>query len=145
VALYKEKGKHNQQMGLEPLFFASDNSVLHYTGDWQKTARIEHRIGATSKHYDPFLNMLFIIINVLEGIDKWQSSLTLPKFEDKALPKSLYDQGNAQGALTIFRNDNWFAEKIDSYCENLGNPNLLGCGKRITNWVLSRYQPSVIQ
>jgi hypothetical protein len=159
IALYKEKGKHNQAMGLEPLFFAADNSVLHYAGDWRKTARVEHRIGATSKNYDPYLNMLFILINVLEGIDRWQTAEMLPKFEDKALPMSLYDQQIKQGnpgmkweegvqenlgALSLFKNDSWLAKKLDFYCQDMSNLNVNNLGEQIKAMVLSKYQHSVI-
>jgi hypothetical protein len=150
IALYKEIGKHNQVMGLEPLFFATDNSVLHYAGDWRKTARVEHRIGATSKNYDPYLNMLFILINVLEGISKWQVAETAPKFEDKALPVSLFDGHNKQtgqemlGALSLFENDSWFASKIDYYCTDMPNMNVLDLGIKIKEMMLSKYQRTVI-
>lgn len=151
IALYKEKGKHNQLMGLEPLFFASDSSVLQYSGDWKKTARVEHRIGATSKNYDPYLNMLFILINVLEGIDKWQAKVALPKFENKTLPESLSDQprnpdGQEKiGALSLFKNDNWLVSKIDFYCQDMPNKPAFGLGEKIKETVLSRYQRFVIQ
>ena len=154
IALYKEIGKHNQAMGLEPLFFASDNSVLQYAGDWRKTARVEHRIGATSKNYDPYLNMLFILINVLEGIGKGQAKEPLPRFEDKALPVSLYDQDDIQdesqklGALSLFKNDNWLVNKIDLYCMDMPNMNMNNMGgnmgEKIKQTMLSKYQPSVI-
>jgi hypothetical protein len=150
IALYKKIGKHNQMMGLEPLFFASDNSVLHYAGDWRKTARVEHRIGATSKNYDPYLNMVFILINILEGIGKWQSGTLPPIFEDKALPISLYDQKNKQdgqeklGALSLFKNDNWLVNKIDFYCQDIPNINAIDLGAKIKEMMLSKYQRSVI-
>jgi hypothetical protein len=150
IALYKEIGKHNQAMGLEPLFFASDNSVLHYAGDWRKTARVEHRIGATSKNYDPYLNMTFILINVLEGIGKWQDTKLPPIFEDKALPRSLYDQKSKQdgqeelGALSLFKNDNWLVNKIDFYCQDIPNINAIDLGAKIKEMMLSKYQRSVI-
>jgi hypothetical protein len=150
VALYKEIGKHNQAMGLEPLFFASDNSVLHYAGDWRKTARVEHRIGATSKNYDPYLNMVFILINVLEGVSKWQRDTFPPIFEDKALPVSLYDQKNKQdgqeklGALSLFKNDHWLVNKIDFYCQDIPNINPIDLGAKIKEMMLSKYQRSVI-
>ena len=150
IALYKEIGKHNQLMGLEPLFFAIDNSVLHYAGDWRKTARVEHRIGATSKNYDPYLNMLFILINVLEGIDKWQVTESPPKFEDKTLPVSLFDEYNKHsgqemlGALSLFKNDRWFSNKIDYYCRDIPNINAIGLGAKIKEMMLSKYQRTVI-
>ena len=161
IALYKEKGKHNQAMGLEPLFFASDNSVLHYAGDWRKTARVEHRIGATSKNYDPYLNMLFILINVLEGISKWQAEEPLPIFEDKALPVSLFDQPNKHtesqpngskkdgqqtlGALSLFKNDNWLVDRINFYCQDMSYINAINLGDKIKQMMLNKYQSSVIR
>jgi hypothetical protein len=150
IALYKQIGKHNQAMGLEPLFFATDNTVLHYAGDWRKTARIEHRIGATSKNYDPYLNMMFILINVLEGISKWQKAESLPKFEDKVLPVSLYDQYDLQngqqklGALSLFKNDSWFVNKLNYYCQDMPNNNGVGLGEKIREMMLSRYQVKVV-
>jgi hypothetical protein len=150
IALYKEIGKHNQAMGLEPLFFATDNSVLQYAGDWRKTARVEHRIGATSKNYDPYLNMLFILINVLEGINKWQCLEILPQFEDKVLPVSLFDEHNKQngqkklGALSLFKNDKWFVDKIDYYCQDMPNLNVIDLGVKIKEMMLSKYQRTVI-
>jgi hypothetical protein len=150
VALYKEKGKHNQDMGLEPLFFAADNSVLRYAGDWRKTARIEHRIGATSINYDPYLNMLFILINVLEGIGKWQSNKLVPNLADKVLPVSLYDHQNKQvgqeslGALSLFKNDSWLVSKINYYCKDIPNTSGIDLGMKIKEMILSKYQQSVI-
>lgn len=150
IALYKKKGKHNQAMGLEPQFFASDNSVLQYSGDWRKTARVEHRIGATSTNYDPYLNVLFTLINVLEGINKWQTNGIVPIFEDKPLPVSLYDRRRKTdveeklGALSLFKNDTWLQEKVDFYCQDLANIDVVNLGERIKKWVLSRYEPSVI-
>jgi hypothetical protein len=150
IALYKEIGKHNQAMGLEPLIFATDKSVLHYVGDWRKTARVEHRIGATSKNYDPYLNMLFILINVLEGIDKWNTAGSLPIFADKALPVSLYDEHNIQddqvklGAVTLFKNDSWFADKVDYYCQDMPDTNVIDLGVKIKEMMLSKFQRAVI-
>ncbi|PKG93262.1 hypothetical protein [Paraglaciecola sp. MB-3u-78] len=150
IALYKEIGKHNQAMGLEPLFFASDNSVLQYAGDWRKTARVEHRIGATSKNYDPYSNMLFILINVLEGINKWQVADSLPQFKDKALPVSLFDEHNKPdgqqtlGALSLFENETWFADKINFYCTDIPNMNVNNLGVKMKEMMLSKYQRTVI-
>lgn len=150
IALYKEIGKHNQAMGLEPLFFATDNSVLRFAGDWRKTARVEHRIGATSKNYDPYLNMMFILINVLEGIRKWQSKDVLPQFEDKALPTSLFDEHSKQdgqeklGALSLFKNNRWFADKINYYCQDMPNINITDLGVAVKEMMLSKYQRTVI-
>jgi len=96
------------------------------------------------------LNMLFILINVLEGIDKWQAAKSLPQFEDKALPVSLFDEHNKQdgqkklGALSLFENDSWFADKIDFYCQDMPNMNVIDLGLKIKKIMLSKYQQTVI-
>jgi hypothetical protein len=143
IALYKKLGKHNQLMGQEPLFFAVDNSVLYYGGDWQKTARVEHRIGASSQHYDPYLNVMFILLNVLEGLAKWKQEKVLVEFEDKALPNSLYDQHNKLGAISLFKQNKWLEKKIDYYCSDMdyAGPSL---GQVVKNTVVGKYQKSVV-
>jgi hypothetical protein len=139
--------------------------VLHYAGDWRKTARVEHRIGATSKHYDPYLNMLFILINVLEGIAKWQAEQPLPIFEDKALPVSLFDQPNKHnesqpngskkdaskkdsqqtlGALSLCKNDSWLVDRINFYCQDMPYINGINLGDKMKQMMLSKYQRSII-
>lgn len=149
IALYKEWGKHNQPMGLEPLFYGADESVLHYAGDWKKTARVEHRLGATSKFYDPYLNMLFILLNVLEGIDKWQSRQPPAAFADKALPMSLFDQQDKQGALSLFKDDNWLEDKVNFYSQGLAETSALlsekdSLGARLKQMVIDKYEQPVI-
>lgn len=150
IALYKEIGKHNQAMGLEPLFYAADDSVLHYTGDWRKTARVEHRIGATSKKYNPFLNMLFVLLNVLEGIKYWKTGQLPPKFPDKALPISLVDivsnsDKNTQfGAISLFENDNWLSDRIDHYCHDMAGVDIENLGQRVKALALKPYLNSEI-
>ncbi len=94
--------------------------------------------------------MLFILINVLESIGKWQNQNLPPIFEDKALPGSLYDQINKQdgqeklGALSLFKNDNWLVNKIDFYCQDIPNINAIDLGAKIKEMMLSKYQRSVI-
>ncbi|WP_133468672.1 hypothetical protein [Paraglaciecola marina] len=148
IALYKEKGKHNQAMGQEPLFFAADNSVLSYTTDWQKTARVEHRIGATSQAYNPYLNVIFALLNVLEGISSWKTGQLAPNVLDKALPRSIndtdYDDTLVLGALSLFENDNWLVNKVDLYCQNMFDADATNLGKRIRDMVLAPYQGSNI-
>ncbi|MFT2090078.1 hypothetical protein [Paraglaciecola sp. 2405UD69-4] len=148
IALYKEKGKHNQAMGQEPLFFAADNSVLSYTIDWQKTARVEHRIGATSKDYNPYLNVIFALLNVLEGINSWKTGRAAPSFSDKTLPRSLYDTGSEDdgrlGALSLFKNDDWLMSKVDLYCQNMFYADVANLSKKIRDMVLKPYEGATI-
>tara|TARA_R110000772_G_scaffold118590_2_gene224239 strand:- start:985 stop:2112 length:1128 start_codon:yes stop_codon:yes gene_type:complete len=123
IALYKELGKHNQLMGQEPLLYGANNQVLSYSHNWKKTARVEHRIGATSHAYDPYLNMIFILLNVLQGIESWQNENSLPpSFSSCAFPTSLMDlhavDGSMRlGALSLFSQQSWFAQQIDHHCQ----------------------------
>jgi hypothetical protein len=150
IALYKEWGKHNQPMGLEPLFYSKDNSVLHYSTDWHKTARVEHRIGATSKNYDPYLNTIFILLNVLDGISQWQTGQLPTTTKDRALPISLYDQPSEHsgqeklGALSLFKNDGWFENQIDFYCQDMLKIDKAKVGAMLKKQVLNHYQPMAI-
>jgi hypothetical protein len=143
IALYKKVGKHNQPMGVEPLFYAADNSVLHYSADWKKTARVEHRIGATSKNYDPYMNVLFILLNVLDALTKWQGGGSVDPFGEKELPKSLYDQPGLPGALSLFEDDTWLVDRVNFYCEALPKSEGL-LGQEIKSRVLRQYQKSVV-
>ena len=124
IALYKQWGKHNQVMGLEPQFYGLKNTVLSYSGDWKKTARVEHRLGATSRAYDPYLNIMFILLNILDALQYWQACDGLPPtYAARALPGSMYDdetRDNKQfGAITLFEQSDWFARRIDHYCVDL--------------------------
>ncbi|UAA39026.1 hypothetical protein KIH87_01265 [Paraneptunicella aestuarii] len=113
IALYREKGKHNQDMGIVPLLYGSHDQVLSYHQDWHSTARIEHRLGATSQHYDPYLNVLFILLNILEAIESWQIHPGFPpQYTTKALPKSLYDNNKETGAISLFKQDYWLSKTI---------------------------------
>lgn len=145
IALYKQWGKHNQAMGREPFIYGSDKTVLSYSIDWQKSSRVEHRIGATSKNYDPFLNMLFILLNVLVAIEQWQSGKQPPgEFTSRALPASLNDFGSSSiGAISLFEQDDWFANTIDHYCANQFNQDSFSPGQELKNRYLQRYKPAM--
>tara|TARA_R110000744_G_scaffold13499_4_gene39160 strand:+ start:11167 stop:12294 length:1128 start_codon:yes stop_codon:yes gene_type:complete len=149
IALYKEVGKHNQLMGQEPLLYGANNQVLSYSHDWHKTARVEHRIGATSDAYDPFLNMIFILLNVLQGIESWQSTDGLPPtFASCAFPSSLHDahlvNGSVnQGALTLFNQQHWFAHQVDRHCQEAFRDQFNSVGQKLHAEFLARYLPAL--
>jgi hypothetical protein len=145
IALYKEWGKHNQPMGMEPLFYRPDNGVLSYSGDWTKTARIEHRIGATSNAYDPFMNILFILLNILDALKQWQGGDDLPpEFYDKTLPASIHDDDRAIGALSLFEQNSWFSHRIDHYCESLQGAPEITVGETLKANFVQRFRPQLI-
>ena len=63
---------------------------------------------------------------------------------------SLFDEHNKQngqeklGALSLFKNDNWFANKIDYYCIDMPNIDVMDLGEKIKEMMLSKYQRTVI-
>lgn len=119
IALYKEKGKHDQPMGVKTLLLGTDNQPLISEENWRETCRVEHRLGATSEKYDPFVNVLFILLNVIEAIEQWKKSQTPPDFHARPLPQSLKDKDGKQGALSLFASDQWFSHRINQYCQNV--------------------------
>ncbi len=120
IALYKQKGKHNQPMGRKTLLYSHQGHGLVYHDDWKPGCRVEHRLGATSQHYDPHLNVMFALLNVLDAVTAWQQSPRgTPKFDNKALPTSLFDTATETGAMTIFEQDTWLQDAIDHYCQKL--------------------------
>lgn len=153
IALYKEKGKHDQPMGLKTLVIGADHAPLLSEENWRATCRVEHRLGATSKKYNPFINVLFILLNLINAIDLWQEGAKAPDFAARALPQSLQD-GDAdlevsgeQGALSLFRKDDWFSNSINQYCQNVAVDKLhspAGPGDLIKQHVLSGYIPEIV-
>jgi hypothetical protein len=98
IALYKKLGKHNQKMGEEPLLYDQFNNVLMTQDNWQKTARVEHRLGASSEVYDPYVNILFSLANVVDAIEVYRQghcrSALLNDEDSSALPLSLFNSDN---------------------------------------------------
>jgi hypothetical protein len=113
IALYRDIGKHNQKMGVEPVIYDDKHNVIVSHENWHKTARIEHRLGASSQCYDPYLNVIYALLNVIDTIDGIISDGPLAPELNSQLPRSLYDQQTEQGAITLFANNNWFSESID--------------------------------
>ncbi len=111
IALYRDIGKHNQKMGLEPLLYDNRNNVLVSHENWHKTARIEHRLGASSVHYNAYLNVIYALLNVIDTIDDTSNDVTYSS--NSALPTSLYDQQDTPGAIALFANNDWFNKTID--------------------------------
>lgn len=147
IALYRERGKHNQDMGIIPLLYGSDDQVLSYHQDWHSTARIEHRLGATSLNYDPYLNVLFVLLNILEAVESWQKQPGHPpQFTTQALPKSLYDNKEEAGAISLFKQDSWLSNTITKHLhsrheEKHSKPfSIHPLATQITHHLMLRYQ-----
>jgi len=152
VALYKKLGKHNQNMGEEPLLYDKYNKVLSVKQNWQKTARIEHRLGASSIHYNPYVNVLYGLLNVVDAIEAYESNkyLSPPQFAPIPLPMSLFTQGEDAtqvGAIDLFKASSWFSQRLNSVQDKFNHMKLnttLDCsmplGDKIKQMVLDNYQ-----
>ncbi|MBE0365668.1 hypothetical protein PULV_b0296 [Pseudoalteromonas ulvae UL12] len=122
VALYKEHGKHNQLMGETPLIVGLDQKALISQVDWYATARIEHRLGAASMRYNPYLNVLFALGNVFNTVSHYLNPNGLfelshchtaaPFFSAQQLPKSLHNSAQGLGAITLFEQQTWLSDTL---------------------------------
>ena len=155
IALYKELGKHNQNMGEEPLFYDRHNNVLSVKQDWQKTARIEHRLGASSLQYNPFINVLYGLMNVLDAVQAYEQEpcLLTDSFTPIPLPLSLLTSKSnnaALGAVDLFKNSTWFSNNLNFIEEKMTSvkvKNAFDCsiklGDKIQQAILEQYQVNI--
>lgn len=156
IALYKQIGKHNQSMGEEPLLYDQHNKVLRVQQNWQKTARIEHRLGAASTSYNPFTNVLYGLMNVIDAVQAYEQGqyLSTNRFAPVALPLTLFSQESQTptlGALELFKASTWFSDSINVIEDKIvaiGTKGELDCpmklGDKIKQAILAHYQVSVI-
>ena len=156
IALYKKLGKHNQKMGEEPLLYDSHNNVLSVQQNWKKTARIEHRLGAASIQYNPFINILYGLINVVDAVHAYEKDphLLTDNFIPIALPQSLFtDKENVAnlGAFDLFKDSTWFSDSINFIEEKTTSvkvKNVIDCpiklGDKIQQEILAQYQVSIV-
>ena len=115
IALYKQLGKHNQAMGEETVLVDRHNKALVSEFNWQKTARIEHRLGASSLDYCPFVNVTFALLNIIDALHAYQKNQKLTVVQPTvALPKSLKSSRDDIGAIAMFKRDNWFNHRLNN-------------------------------
>ena len=115
IALYKEKGKHNQAMGIKTLLVDQNNKALINEYNWQDTARIEHRLGASSTSYSAYNNVVFALLNIIEALHLYKEQNSLGKTADEIyLPSSLNDTKLGYGAITLFKESKWFSHLINT-------------------------------
>lgn len=155
VALYKKLGKHNQNMGEEPLLYDKHNQVLIMQQNWQKTARIEHRLGAASIHYDPYINVLYGLLNIVDAIEAYQENrnLSVSEFINVSLPQSLFsDKENIHtlGAVELFKASSWFNQRLNTVQDTFKHLKVnaeLDCplmlGDKIKQMILDHYQVQI--
>ncbi|NTS76558.1 hypothetical protein HR060_06710 [Catenovulum sp. SM1970] len=154
VALYRQLGKHNQVLGEKALLADCNGNVLLSEFAWQKTARIEHRLGASSHLYNPFLNMVYALANVVNAIKPFINHLgqfdkrIKPEYEaftPVLLPTSLNDSGEKKGAISLFASDVWLVESIHQLVSQVEhNKAHLQLGEKLKSAVLAQYQKNII-
>jgi hypothetical protein len=154
IALYKEVGKHNQAMGEEPLLYDHNNEVLVSQQNWQKTARIEHRIGASSKQYNAYFNIIFALLNLIDALEVYKvggcRQLLRKGTHQQDLPFSLYDNSltTGVGAISLFEGDKWFSERLNKLSgQSLCREHTIGqshLGNKIKQMILAPYQQKII-
>lgn len=151
VALYKERGKHNQKMGEVPLLYDQYNRVLSRQQNWQKTARIEHRLGAASLHYNPYLNILYGLLNIVDAVHAYEQNneLVAKPFTPITLPVSLHSSEQEIGAIDLFAQDTWFSHSLNTvqkkYNKLKSMPRLdcpMQLGDKLKQAILANYQVS---
>lgn len=154
IALYKEVGKHNQAMGEEPLLYDHNNEVLVSQQNWRKTARIEHRIGASSIQYNAYFNIIYALLNLIDALEVYKGNncrrLLRKEVHQQDLPLSLYDNNLTAdvGAISLFENDNWFSESLNKLSgQSLGRDGIIGqskLGDKLKQMILASYQKKLI-
>lgn len=154
IALYKKIGKHNQPMGEEALLYDQNNNVLVSTFDWQKTARVEHRLGASSLHYNAYANVVFGLLNLIEALELYANNTTenieIDSLITDTLPVSLLDKGLIKGALTLFVENDWFnnsLNKIEIKVNKLLSTTYKvneGIGDTLKKEIIKTYQQAII-
>jgi hypothetical protein len=172
IALYKEVGKHNQKMGEEPLLFDQFNNALITQHNWKKTARVEHRLGASSEVYNPYVNILFSLANVVDAVEVYQQKKCLSALLDNegsiSLPVSLFNSeenasshfykqktdnlnlNNGLGAIDLFGQCDWFSNSINRVQKLMEKSSkFISCpekiGTKIKQDILAKYQRKEIQ
>lgn len=153
IALYKKLGKHNQAMGERILVVDRHNNTIVSESEWQKTARIEHRLGASSTQYNAYINVIFALLNIIDALDVYRSkrckSLLNERMTRLALPLSLYCAKHSLGAIQLFEQEEWFANSIDQIIErqriiNGQSHSDFNLGKQLKNKILAHYRAAPI-
>jgi hypothetical protein len=113
IALYKDVGKHNQPMGLTALVLDDKHQPIATTQDWHSLSRIEHRLGASSERYNPYVNVAFALCNLAQTIEDVQTKQDTPTAPERQLPTQLFSCQQKTGAFEIFESGCWFNQSIN--------------------------------
>ncbi|MFD2167903.1 hypothetical protein ACFSJY_16740 [Thalassotalea euphylliae] len=150
IALYKEQGKHNQPMGVKVLLEDINQQALLSEQNWQETARVEHRLGAASLAYDPFINVAFTLANVIDALeifcaDKSEEILSVAE-RVETLPTNMYHDSMGESAYSLFARETWFSARIEKTITWLNQYSSTSApsdlGTQLKRSILTTYQPS---
>ena len=150
IALYRELGKHGQAIGPVTLFLDASQRVISSENRWQQFARIEHRLGASSLQYNPYINILFALMNIIDVLEHPTQQSVSEDFIEKDLPKTLFNSDTGMGSWQLFKKDNWFNQQLNemvllaksqSSCFNEVNNRL---GDDLKAAVLQHYQQEIV-
>jgi hypothetical protein len=154
IALYRKKGKHNQKLGQQPLLYDQNNNVLISEYKWQQTARVEHRLGASSLQYNTYVNVVFALANLISAIEKYLDKAKLEHIAVQTLPLSLRSSNTQLGAIDLFKQESWFAATINGLEKKLSTQykNTLALdfndtqywGTQLKAYILDKYQVNII-
>jgi hypothetical protein len=111
IAYYKRFGKHGQELGKIPKLYDPKGTPITYDTNWKKQARIEHRIGSSSKNYKAHLNALYALANLSQAIkitQKKEPPLQIQHISEN-LPESLY---SPEGAIALFKKETWLFNRL---------------------------------
>lgn len=109
IALYRKRGKHNQLLGDVQQRKEEDGMISEYR-DWQSGSRVEHRLGAASRYYNPYVNATYMLANMLDALQQYHGQKELSQQMHDALPSSLWGEA---GAVVAFKSDAWFETIIN--------------------------------
>ncbi len=120
IALYKELGKHNQKMGAKTLLVDHLERPVVEDYDWHQTARVEHRLGASSARYNPWFNTVFALANLTDALQEHLKAQQVsdnqwPGYEGEnypSLPTALYQTDEQPGAFELFCESTWLPTSI---------------------------------
>jgi len=151
IALYKEYGKHNQAMGVEALIVDQFEQALISEQNWQKTARIEHRLGASSVDYDPYVNVIYALGNLIDALEVFVKGQCLQGLrqviKSQPLPVTLANDEQGFDAITLFKNSQWLTQRVNQSAQamlaagKLDSTKWANCdlGEQLKHSVLERY------
>lgn len=122
IALYKDKGKHNQFLGE----YDSIKKIYH----WQPLSRVEHRLGASSQHYNSYLNCAFALANLSDSLVALQEKKSIPHFGIKKMPNSF------EQAYELFIQGRWFEARFNQLSND---SNQLCLGTLLKSEILKYY------